>query len=111
MSDQLKDRIKQDVFALVESTQDSSMQDKRDEINNLFDKYIVEKSEKISIGESEFYGIISKAMQRFANDNVATIGKRPLSGQDFANLCIIEATLGFLNASGALRKVVVVNKK
>lgn len=111
MSNQLKDKIKQDVFKLVENTQDSSMQHRRDEINNLIDKYIIEKNEKISIGESEFCGIISKAIQIFANDKVATIGKRPLSGQEFANLCIVEATLEFLNSKDALRKVVLINKK
>jgi hypothetical protein len=50
-------------------------------------------------------------MQKFANENVATLGKRPLAGQEFANLCIIEATLEFLNFKQALRKVVVINKK
>jgi hypothetical protein len=111
MSDELKNRIQQDVFSLVEETQYCSMQDKRDAINSLFDKYIVEKNEKIYINEQDFYGIISKAVQKFANETVATLGKRPLSGQEFANLCIIEATLEFLNFKQALRKVVVINKK
>lgn len=109
MSDEnLKAQLNLDIINFLDNIENQTENDKIITLRQLFDKHIHLNSAEYMMDNYDLGRIIGSAKQIFSNNNMNIfLGDRKIKVQpaDLPNLCVIEATISYLNKIGCLKKI------
>lgn len=103
-----KDTLDFDVENFFKEIENQNANDQRQTLRNLMDKYIHLTQSEYLMDSSDLLRIITLSKTIFANKTMPIyLGEKNkrVSDGDQANLCIIEATIAFLNSKECLKKI------
>jgi hypothetical protein len=102
------DNLDSDIIRFFKDIENQSDSDKIQTLRNLMDKYIHLSKADHMMDKVDFNNIIGLAKKGIVDIALpAKLGKSdiPVLETEIPNLCIIEATIGFLNKNGCLKKL------
>jgi hypothetical protein len=108
MSMNLKEQLEVDIQRFFENIDKQSDNDKVETLRNLMDKYIHLSKSDFLMNHFDLMAILSSAKGKFANETFPVIlgsKKQKVLDIELPNLCVIEATIEFLNKNDCLKKM------
>ena len=110
----LKDELEVDIARALEHLEKQSINGQKETLRNLLNKYIHLGTTDYMMDNHDLLTIISNAKGIFAREKMPIhLGskKRKVSQQDLPNLCVIEATVAYLNKNDCLKKLAKFDKR
>lgn len=107
-SQELKEQLNSDIIRFLENIKNQTKNDQIKTLKQMFDKHIHLNNSDYLMDSYDLNRIIGSAKSKFANDNLKIyLGERKVKVPpgDVANLLVIEATIGYLNKIGCLKKL------
>lgn len=108
MSSNLKEQLEVDIQRFMENINKQSDNDKVETLRHLMNKYIHLSKADFLMNHFDLMAILSTAKGKFANEPFPIyLGskKQKVLDTDLPNLCVIEATIEFLNKNDCLKKM------
>lgn len=110
----LKEQLEVDILRFLENIETQNTSDKIQTLRHLFDKYIHLSQAELLLDAHDLAVIVNNAKSIFASQSMPVhVGpnKRLISPVDLPNLCVIEATIEFLNKKDCLKKMIKFDKR
>lgn len=104
----IKDQLESDIKRFFEQIEKQNHNDQLQTLRNLLDKYIHLSSCDFVMDYHDLSSIVSHAKGVFTNKNFPVFlgkKKRRVYESEQANLCMVEATVSYLNKNDCLKKL------
>jgi hypothetical protein len=101
-------KINQDVLDFLNSTEKMPYNDKVEMLSNLLKKYVILEKSGLSMSKRDLLDIVSQSKLNFSEIPMPVEiegSDIPVNQMDLPTLCVVEATIAFLNKNDCLKKL------